>query len=431
MGVKHQDIATSSAPGSTPTSPVVEPWYRGATREQWKVLIAAMLGWMLDSFDFVIYLMAITTLQHEFKFGKETAGMLASVALLTSAAGGLVFGVLADRIGRVRALMATILIYSLCSLGTATAQSLVQLVLWRAMLGLGMGGEWSSGAVLVSETWPAAHRGKAIGIMQSGWAIGYILAALVAAAILPRLGWRWLFVAGALPALLVFWVRRGVREPELWTSSRQPTETRSNPMAAIFGRALIARTVLATLVTGAVMFGYWGLFTWLPAFLASPVEEGGAGMSIVRSTGWIIPMQAGAFIGFASFGFVSDRLGRKLSFIIYLVGAAALVPIYGQMATNPTMLMALGPLLGFFGNGYFSVFGAMLAELFPTSARATGQGFTYNSGRALSALAPATIGLLATRRGIGPALAVTSAFFLIGALMILLMPETRGRQLEA
>jgi len=390
-----------------------------------------MLGWMLDSFDFVIYLMAITTLQQEFKFEPGTAGLLASVALFTSAAGGLLFGILADRIGRVRALMATILIYSLCSLGTATSQNLGQLIVWRAVLGLGMGGEWSSGAVLVSETWPPEHRGKAIGLMQSGWAIGYILAALAAAAILPTLGWRWLFAAGVLPALLVFWVRRGVHEPQVWARVRkQGGVAARQPLAPPAVRTLVNRTLLAIVVTSAVMFGYWGLFTWLPAFLASPVEQGGAGMSIVKSTGWIIPMQVGAFLGYASFGFVSDRLGRKRSFFIYLIGAALLVPIYGRMATNPAILMLLGPLLGFFGHGYFSLFGAMLAELFPTSVRASLQGLTYNAGRGLSALAPATIGMLATRRGIGPALALTSAFFLIGAFMVLLMPETRGKQLE-
>jgi MFS family permease len=424
MGVKHQEIAGSSSERGRAS----EPWYRGATSEQWRALFAAMLGWMLDSFDFVIYLMAITTLQQEFKFGKETAGLLASVALFTSAAGGLVFGVLADRLGRVRALMGTILIYSLCSLGTATSQNLTQLIIWRAVLGLGMGGEWSSGAVLVSEIWPAEHRGKAIGIMQSGWAIGYILAAAVAAAILPTLGWRWLFAAGVLPALLVLWVRKGVHEPAAWAQRQH--EARPGRLTGIRIRRLIARTLLATGVTSAVMFGYWGLFTWLPTFLASPVEQGGAGMSIVKSTGWIIPMQAGAFLGYASFGFVSDRVGRKLSFFIYLVGAAVLVPIYGRMATSPGILMALGPLLGFFGHGYFSVFGAMLAELFPTSVRASLQGLTYNAGRGLSALAPAAIGVLADRRGIGPALGLTSAFFMIGALMILLMPETRGKQLE-
>ena len=405
------------------------PWYRGISREQWNVLFAAMLGWMLDSMDFVLYLMAITTLQQKFNFGTETAGLLTSVALFTSAAGGLLFGVIADYVGRARALMATVLIYSICSLGTATSQNLTQLIAWRAVLGLGMGGEWSSGAVLVSESWPAEHRGKAIGIMQSGWAIGYIVAALVASVVLPRFGWRWLFVVGVLPALLVVWIRRGVHEPGIWRKGERPGLAGNNPLVIIFRRDLIGKTLLATLMSAAVMFGYWGLFSWLPAFLAMPIERGGAGMSIVKSVGWIVPTQIGAFFGYLSFGFVSDRLGRRPSFMIYLALAAIIAPAYGNLARSPVALMALGPLLGFFGHGYFSVFGAMLAEIFPTLARGTGQGFTYNGGRALSALAPLTIGALATRHGIGPALALTSAFFVSGALLVLLMPETRGKQL--
>jgi sugar phosphate permease len=177
------------------------------------------------------------------------------------------------------------------------------------------------------------------------------------------------------------------------------------------------------LLTTAVMFAYWGLFTWLPAFLASPVEQGGAGMSILKSMGWIIPMQLGAFCGYLSFGFIADKIGRRLAFILYLLAAAIIVPIYGQMGRNPTVLMILGPVLGFVGHGYFSLFGVMLAELYPTSVRATGQGFTYNSGRALSALAPFVIGTLAATYGIGSALALTSAFFVLGAILVMIVPR--------
>jgi MFS family permease len=232
------------------------PWHRTITPAQWKVLIAALMGWMLDAMDFVLYLMAITTLQQEFDYGLATAGLLATIALLTSAVGGLVFGLVADRFGRTRALMATILIYSFCSLGTATAQSLPELIVWRALLGLGIGGEWSSGAVLVSETWPAAHRDKAIGIMQSGWALGYLLAAVVAAVVLPALGWRWLFAVGALPTLLVWWVRRQVPEPAVWLARARGQAPAVNPLRLIFSRALVSRTTLATLLTGTVMFAY-------------------------------------------------------------------------------------------------------------------------------------------------------------------------------
>jgi putative sialic acid transporter len=414
-------------------------WYRTITREQWNALIAAKLGWMLDAMDFVLFLMAIRALMDAFGFSTAQVGLLATTALVTSAIGGLLFGIVADYFGRTRALMATILIYSFATLGTATAQNFTQLMIWRALVGIGMGGEWSSGAVLVSETWPAEHRGKAIGIMQSGWAIGYILAAVTAAAILPFFEWRWLFVVGVLPALFVFWVRRNVQEPAVWRAKREkidpaqagPHSSKVNTLAEVFSRALIGRTLKASLLSSLVMFGYWGFFTWLPGFLASSVEAGGAGMSILKTVAWIIPTQIGAFFGYLSFGFISDRIGRRPTFIGFLLAAAVLVPIYGHMARSPLALLVTGPLLGFFSHGYFSVFGAMLSELFDTRVRATAQGFTYNVGRVLGGLAPYTIGALAISSGLGQALALTSAFFVAGALLMLTMPETRGRELES
>ena len=412
------------------------PWYHSITREQWRVLIAAKLGWMLDAMDFLIYVMAIGQLKSYFGFDDATAGLLGTVTLVTSAAGGIVFGVVADRVGRTRALMATILIFSFCSLGAATSQSVFQLMIWRVLLGFGMGGEWASGAVLVSETWPAEHRTKAISIMQSGWALGYILAAVLAAIVLDLLAlgdeaWRWLFAIGVLPALFTLWIRRKVKEPEAWLRGRHDGRVRSNPFGVLFGKEFARKTILATVLSACVQFANWGLFFWLPGFLATPVERGGAGMTIVRSAAWIIPVQLGAYIGYNSFGFIADRFGRQRTFICYLTAAAVLVPVYGQMARSPLVLMALGPVLGFVGYGYFSMFGSFLAELFPTAVRATGQGLTYNLGRGMGALAPYTIGYLATlpRVGIGSALGVTSAFFLAGALLILLFPDTSRRQL--
>lgn len=419
-----------------PASAASVPWHRTITPAQWRALAAAKLGWMLDAMDFVIYVMAIGRLQAYFGFDAATAGLLGSVTLLVSAAGGLAFGLIADRIGRTRALMITILIFSFASLGTATSQSVLQLLLWRALLGVGMGGEWASGAVLVSETWPAEHRTKAISIMQSGWAIGYILAALLAALFLDILplgdeGWRWLFVMGVAPALFTLWIRRSVAEPEAWMRTEGARERR--PLAVLFGPALRRRTVLAILLAASVQFAYWGLFFWLPGFLATPIERGGAGMTLVRSIGWIIPMQIGAYLGYLSFGFLADRFGRRRTCASFLVAAAVLVPLYGSLVRTPLALMAIGPVLGFVGHGYFSMFGSFLAELFPTAVRATGQGLTYNAGRGLGALAPFTIGALATVPGIGigSALAVTSAFFLLGAALLYTLPDTSGQVLDA
>jgi MFS family permease len=380
---------------------------------------------MLDAMDVMLYAFALTAIRREFALSGALAGALASATLITSAAGGIFFGVLADRLGRARALIWSILTYSVFTALTATASSVGGLLLWRGLVGIGLGGEWSAGSVLVAETWPAAHRGKAIGLMQAGWAIGYILAALLAAAVLPGYGWRPLFVLGLLPALFTLWIRRAVPEPAIWRA----TPRRSGGAAAIFRPPLLRRTLLASLLTTTVLFAYWGLFTWIPSYLSSPVAGGGAGMTIVQSSAWTIPMQIGAFFGYTLFGFLADRFGRRPTFQFFVLGAAVLVPVYGQWGRYPSVLMALGPAIGFFGHGYFSVFGAMLAELFPSAIRATAQGLCYNVGRAISALAPFTIGALADRYGIGSALAFTSIFFVAGGLVILRLPETAGERL--
>jgi MFS family permease len=402
------------------------------------VLAAAKVGWMLDAMDFMLYAMALGQLRAYFDFGDATAGFLGTATLVMSGVGGLVFGYVADRFGRTRALMSTIVIFSLASLGAASSQSVLQLLFWRAVLGIGMGGEWASGAVLVSETWPPQHRNKAISIMQSGWAIGYIAAALLAALILSRPelgneGWRWLFVAGVAPALFAIWIRRNVGESPAWTARAKPSRGAApNPFKVIFGRELIGRTLRIIALGGAVQFAYWGLFFWLPPFLSRPVEQGGAGMGVVGSLQWIVLMQVGAYLGYLTFGFIADRLGRRRTFIVFMLCAAAIVPVYGQMARNPLVLLILSPLLGYFGHGYFSIFGSLVAELFPTAVRATGQGTSYNVGRMAGAIAPFTIGAAAALPGIGIGLAlgITSAFFLAAALLVLTLPDRSGQALE-
>ena len=419
---------------STETTSSV-PWYRTVTREQWRVLLAAKFGWMLDAMDFMLYTMAVGQLRSYFGFGDDTAGFLGTATLVMSGVGGAIFGYVADRFGRTRALMGTILIFSFASLGAATSQTVWQLLFWRALLGIGMGGEWASGAVLVSETWPAHLRNKAISIMQSGWALGYMAASISAAIILgaPSLGddaWRWLFVLGVAPAFFTLWIRRYVREPESW--AKKPKTPGPNPFAVIFGPALIRRTLLIIALGSAVQFANWGLFFWLPTFLARPIEQGGAGMGVVGSLPWIIPVQLGAYAGYLTFGFIADRIGRRRAFVLYMMAAALLVPIYGQMARSPIVLLALGPLLGYFGYGYFSMFGGFVAELYPAAVRATGQGTSYNIGRMAGAVAPFTIGVIATMPGIGIglALSVTSAFFLLAAALVFTLPDRSGQALD-
>ena len=403
-------------------------WWRDADPAARKALVAATAGWMLDAMDVMLYAFALSSIRSEFGLTAGQAGALASVTLVAAAVGGIGAGVLADRFGRARILRVAVLTYSVFTALTATASSVWQLVLWRTLLGLGMGGEWSAGSVLVAETWQPEHRGKAVGVMQSGWAVGYIIAAALAALILPRFGWRPLFLIGVLPALLALWIRRNVPEPARWTPGTGSSWIEN--FRAVFGPALLARTLTATLIATLLLFAYWGLFTWVPTFLAAPADQGGAGMGVVRSTGWIVPMQLGALAGYLSFGFLADRFGRRPVFLVFVLASAVIVPVYGAAARDATLLMLLGPLVGFFGHGYFSVFGAMLAELYPTKLRATAQGFCYNAGRAVSAFAPAAIGAIADARGLGGALGFTAMFYVFAGLMIFRLPETRGRELE-
>ncbi|MBI3684341.1 MAG: MFS transporter, partial [Acidobacteria bacterium] len=357
------------------------------------------------------------------------AGLVTSVTMLASAVGGIASGLLADRLGRRKTLILTILTYSLASGGSATATGLVSLLFWRALVGLGLGGEWSAGAVLVAESWPAEHRAKAISFMQSGWALGYMTASLLSAAILPRFGWRALFLVGVLPALLTLMIRRRVQEPAIWQEQKQ-----RGSLAVLLRHPFARRTFFATTLATTVLLAYWGLFSWLPGFLAGSRETGGAGMTIVRSGLWVFVMQAGAFAGYLCFGWLADSMGRKPAFTLYVTAAALLTFVYGMIpqwapSAGESLLLAAGPLIGFFGSGYFSLFGAMLSELFPTSIRGAAMGFAYNFGRSVSAVAPYLVGAAAEKTGLGSALTLNAGFFLMAALLIQGLPETKDTEL--
>jgi MFS family permease len=381
---------------------------------------------MLDAMDVLLFVFAVNAIRDQFGFSAAQAGMVSSFTLAFSAIGGIVFGVLSDRIGRARSLIWSVIIYSVASAGTAISWNLASLLFWRAAIGIGLGAEWSAGAVLVAETWPAEYRARAVGIMQSGWALGYLLAAGLTAWILPRWGWRMLFLSGLFPALIAAAIRRQLKEPEIWLSGK--AEKRP-PLRAIFQGDLLNRTLCGSALATAVLFAYWGLFTWIPGFLSASKERGGAALNIVQTSGFIVPMQLGAFAGYVSFGFLADRIGRRYAFLIYVIGAAILTPIYGAARDERTLLL-LGPAIGFLGTGFFSLFGAMLAELYPTALRGAGQGFVYNIGRGLSSLAPFVVGFFADRYGIGASLALNSAFFLLGAVLIFTLPETRQADLS-
>ena len=397
----------------------------GVDRKAWRALFAAQLGWMLDAMDFLLFTFALVPIKAELGLTNQQASLPIVIALIASAIGGIAFGRIADRIGRVRAMTISILLYSGATAGMATAQNLWQLIAWRILVGLGMGGEWSSGSVLVAETWPPKHRAKAMGIMQSGWAIGALFAAALSALVLERYGWRVLFLIGAAPAVAAFIIRRTVEEPELWREHRREPSRWSE----IFSQRYIKHTLLATLVASSVLLAFWGVTSWLPTFLATPVAQGGAGLTVTKSAAWLIALQLGAFFGYITFGWIADRIGRRPAFTLFMIGATIVVPIFAFGARSMLTLLIVGPLVGYFAHGYFSVFGAMLAELFPTRIRASAQGFCYNSGRLVSAAAPYAIGVAANRYGLGFSIAVDAIFFALGAILIWLLPETKGTEL--
>jgi len=390
-----------------------------------KALIAASLGWLLDAFDVMLYALILTAVVKDLDLTLATGGQLASLTLAASAIGGLVFGVVADKLGRTRALSLSILLYSVFTFACGLAQNVWQLAIFRFLLGLGMGGEWASGATLVSETWPEKHRGKALGIMQSCWAIGYGAAALVVGLVLPTYGWRAVFFVGILPALFTLWIRRNLEEPEMWQRSRVSAPDSRLPSP---GRVPMGIVVTLTLMNAATMFAWWGLNLWVPSYLSLPVEQGGIGLSTTTMSMFVIAMQVGMWLGYVTFGFISDTFGRKPTYVTYLVLAAALVWAYGS-TREPVFLLMLGPFVAFFGTGYFSGFGAVASEIFPTAIRATALGVTYNSGRLLSAAAPFVIGTLAQQQGFGMAFSITAVAFLIAATLWIGIPETRGRQM--
>lgn len=397
-----------------------------ATPAARKALIAASLGWLLDAFDVMLYALILTAVVKDLGLSLATGGQLASLTLAASALGGLVFGVVADKLGRTRALSLSILLYSVFTFACGLAQNVWQLAIFRFLLGLGMGGEWASGATLVSETWPEKHRGKALGIMQSCWAIGYGAAAVVVGLVLPSYGWRAVFFAGIIPALFTLWIRRNLEEPEMWRRSRQEVPSRQD--SAFRLGAPLKLVALLTLMNAATMFAWWGLNLWVPSYLSLPVAQGGIGLSTTTMSMFVVAMQVGMWVGYVTFGFVSDTFGRKPTYVTYLVLAAALVWAYGS-TREPMYLLALGPFVAFFGTGYFSGFGAVASEIFPTAIRATALGVTYNSGRLLSAAAPFVIGSLAQSQGFGVAFTITALAFLIAAMLWIGIPETRGRQM--
>jgi MFS family permease len=408
------------------------PTISQVTPAQKRTLIAAALGWGLDGFDVLLYSnVQIHVMNALGIHSKAIAGLPNAFMLLASGIGGILFGFIADRIGRTKALMLSILTYSLCSLGSGFSTSIVVLIAFRFVLGLGMGGEWNTGATLVAETWPTNLRARAIAIVQSAWAWGLAAAAIVAWVVLDKLhlNWRFVFFVGVLPALVTLWIRRSVPESEMWQQHRDQMTTKA-PFSEVFSPAFRKQTIFLLLLNIFGLFAWWGLFSWMPPYLTLPVEKGGRGLSMMNTTTLLVTLNlVGMFPGYLCYGWFADKLGRKRSLILYTLCAAGLIPLYAA-ARTPWIILVLGAFVGFFGTGFFAGSGIIGSELFPTRVRARALGFTYNGARALSCVAPYTIGWVGDKKGLSAAFLLCAIAFVLTAMMATQLPETKGKQLE-
>jgi MFS family permease len=402
--------------------------WRNTSPAQRKTLIAAALGWMLDSFDVMLYSIVLATLMREFGMTKGTAGLLNSLTLLASAIGSLGFGLLADRLGRRRMLSASIWTYSLCTFACGFSSSVAMLAVLRFLLGLGMGGEWNSGATLVAETWPSAWRGRAMALVQCSWAIGYALAAIMANLVLSRASWRWVFFVGVLPALVTLWIQHDVPEPELWL--RQRSQPVSVSVKRVLWRKALPHLFALLSMNTFGMFAWWGLFTWIPAYLVLPAASGGRNFSQLNFTAFLTVLNlCGMLPGYLLFGVLADKLGRKRTIIAYLFLAALSVPAFA-MAERPATILFTACISAFFGTGFFTGSGIIGSELFPTPIRATALGLSYNAARGLSAFAPFAIGAIGQAHGLAWGFWACAFAFACAGVSAFWVPETRGSELQ-
>ena len=408
-------------------------FYRDMNQPERRTFWACAAGWALDGMDLMIYPLVIGTIIAMWKVDAGSAGFAGTVTLLASAVGGWLGGYLADRIGRVRTLQFTILWFSFFSLVCALVQNFDQLIVARALLGLGFGGEWAAGAVLMGEAIRAQYRGRAVGSVQSGWAVGWGLAVLSQAILFsylpPELAWRWMFAIGALPALLVFYLRRYVTEPEIAAATRikQAASGDRPPLWEIFSGPTLKTTILASLMVTGCQGGYYAITFRVPRFLT--VERK---LSVVSSTGYLSALIIGSFAGYLVGAWLADRIGRRNLFLTFSLGAIAIVILYTQLQLTNEILWLLGFPLGFFASGYFSGVGAFLTELYPTRLRGSGQGFCYNFGRGIGALFPFLVGWLSTSTTLANAIAIFAvAAYGVFFLAAFALPETRGRILHA
>ena len=408
-------------------------WYGELAPTEKRTFWACFLGWGLDALDVQIYGLALGAIAVTLALSPTQSGWIATATLFTSAFGGWFAGLLADRFGRVKTLQIAVIWFAFFTFLCGFAQNFEQFLAFRALMGLGFGGEWAAGAVLMGEVIRAQHRGKAVGSVQSAWAVGWaialILSTLLFANLTPETAWRTLFMLGIAPAFLVFFVRRFVDEPPLFKATQaELARTGQTPnFFEVFSPALLKTTLLACLLTTGAQCGYFSITTWLPRFLATERK-----ITNLGSAGYLSVVIIGSFLGYLVAAYLADRIGRRANFILFAVGSLVAALVYTQLPVSNDVMLLLGFPLGFFSAGIFSGMGPFLTELFPTRIRGSAQGFTYNFGRGVASFSPAIIGSLAGTLPLGLSIGYLASFgYGLVIIAALLLPETRGRELTA
>jgi len=408
-------------------------WYTELQASERRTFWACFGGWALDAMDVQIFSFAIPAIIAVFHLTNADAGLIGTVTLLTSAFGGWFAGALSDRFGRVRTLQITIVWFAFFTFLCGFAQTYTQLFAFRALMGLGFGGEWAAGAVLMGEVIGAQHRGKAVGSVQSGWAIGWAIAALMATwlfSVFPQdTAWRVLFWVGLLPAVLVFFIRRFVDEPQVFTATKDKLVNKGAAanFLEIFSPSLLKTTILTSVLATGAQGGYYAITTWLPTFLRTERK-----LTVLGTGGYLAVIIVGSFIGYLVSAYLADRIGRRANFILFAMCSLLTVVSYTQLAITDSLMLVLGFPLGFFASGIFSGMGAFLTENFPTRVRGSGQGFAYNFGRGIAALNPFFVGALSASLPLGQSIGVFAGIaYGIVIIAALLLPETKGTVLTA
>jgi MFS family permease len=406
-------------------------WYRELTPYQWRVLLCTCLGWALDIMDGYLYAIILFPAMSDLLGTTESSvigwygGIVLSIFMIGWALGGLIFGPIADRYGRSKTMAITILVYAGFTGLCATAGTWQELAFYRFMTGLGIGGEWSAGAALIAETWPPRSRAKAAGIMQASGGIGFFLASLLYLFIGPY-GWRWVFALGILPAIVAFYIRRSLEEPEQWIRAKAT----SNPLRGLFKKPVRRDVLVGTGLAVIATFGYQGAIQWVPSWVSALLHAQGPRAVIPQVSLVTSVLNGGGIVGCLVFPLIADRWGRKPALTLYFLGAAVAVPLTFFFVQDFTVAVLISPLVGFFGAGVFTGFAIYLPELFPTAMRATAQGFAYNFARFFSAAAPFVAGAMVSAHGsFSRAISVIGLVYLLGLIALMFARETKGQAL--